>query len=62
MTPNDSATIAIEGSIRNLAVAFLIAATVLNRVDIAVLPSVYFIAVLVVGFGFARIWRKTHKP
>ncbi len=58
MTPTDSATIAIEGSIRNLAVAFLIAATVLNRVDIAVLPSVYFIAVLFVGFGFAAFWRR----
>ena len=42
MTPTDSATIAIEGSIRNLAVAFLIATTVLERVDIAVLPSVLF--------------------
>jgi len=58
MTPDDSATIAIEGSIRNLAVAFLIATTVLKRADIAVLPSVYFIAVLIVGFGFAGIWRR----
>ena len=48
----------IESSIRNLAVAFLIATTVLNRIDIAVLPSVYFLAVLVVSLGFAQFWRR----
>ena len=58
LTDTDAATVAIEGSIRNLAVAFLIAANVLGRVDVAVLPSVYFGAVLIVGFGFAHFWRR----
>lgn len=60
--PADSATVAIESSIRNLAVAFLIATTVLDRVDIALLPSVYFMAVLIVGLGFARFWRVRMAP
>lgn len=60
--PTDSATVAIESSIRNLAVAFLIAAGVMGRMDIALLPSVYFIAVLIVGLTFARLWRKRWSP
>jgi BASS family bile acid:Na+ symporter len=62
LNPVESATVAIEGSIRNLAVAFLIATTVLGRVDIALLPSVYFIAVLIVGLTFARFWRVRMAP
>ncbi len=62
LTDTDAATVAIEGSIRNLAVAFLIAANVLGRVDVAVLPSVYFGAVLIVGFGFAHFWRRRSAP
>ncbi len=54
----ESATVAIEGSIRNLAVAFVIAANVLGRVDAAVLPSVYVIPVLISTFFFARVWRR----
>jgi len=61
MSEADAATIAIEGSVRNLGVAFLIAATVLERLDIAVLPAVYFGAVLVVGLGFARLWRASDR-
>ena len=53
-----AATVAIEGSIRNLTVAFLIATTVLGRMDIAVFPMVYFAAVLFVGIGFALLWKK----
>lgn len=62
LSPADCATVAIESSIRNLAVAFLIATTVLGRVDIALLPSVYFVAVLIVGLGFARFWRVRMAP
>ncbi len=62
LSPTDSATVAIESSIRNLAVAFVVATTVLGRTDIAVLPSVYFIAVLIVGLGFARFWRTRMVP
>lgn len=62
LSPVDAATVALEGSIRNLAVAFLIAATVLNRMDIAILPSVYFGAVLIVGLSFARFWRSYLAP
>lgn len=62
LSPVDCATVAIEGSIRNLAVAFLIATTVLDRVDIALLPSVYFIAVLIVGLTFSRFWRTRMAP
>jgi predicted Na+-dependent transporter len=62
LSPVDSATVAIEGSIRNLAVAFVIAANVLGRIDIAVLPSVYFMAVLIVGLTFARFWRTKMAP
>ncbi len=53
----DRVTVAMEGSIRNLAVAFLIAANVLERMDIAALPTVYFIAVLIVAIIFAKTWR-----
>ena len=53
----DRITVALEGSIRNLAVALLIAATVMHRLDIAVLPTVYFLAVLIVALVFARTWR-----
>lgn len=54
----DRITVALEGCIRNLAVAFLIAITVLERPDIAVLPTVYFIAVLMAGIVFAKSWRR----
>jgi len=57
-TPEDCVTVALEGSIRNLAVALLIAVNVLERMDIAVLPTVYFVAVLVVAIGFAKGWRR----
>ena len=60
MPQTAAATIAIEGSVRNVGIALLVAATVLKRVDIAVLPTVYFGAVLIVGFGFARFWRARH--
>ncbi|MBT3426704.1 MAG: hypothetical protein HOL98_00145 [Gammaproteobacteria bacterium] len=56
LNPQDRVTIALEGSIRNLAVALLIAVSVLERPDIAVLPTVYFLAVLVVGISFAKTW------
>ena len=62
LNQKNSATIAIECSIRNLAVAFLIATSVLSRVDIAVLPSVYFVAVLIVGLSFARFWKTRVAP
>lgn len=62
LSETDAATVAIEGSIRNLAVAFLVATNVLGRVDIAVLPTVYFGAVLIVGFGFAHFWRIVRRP
>jgi BASS family bile acid:Na+ symporter len=55
---DDSATVAIESSIRNLAVALLIAANVMNRIDVAALPTVYMIAVLTVGLGFSVLWRR----
>ena len=57
----DRITIALEGSIRNIAVALLIAATVLQRMDIAVLPTVYFLAVLIVALLFAKTWRLLFK-
>ena len=57
LTLDDAVTVALEGSIRNLAVAFLIAGVVLDRLDIAVLPTVYFGAVLVVAILFAKTWR-----
>ena len=62
LTQTEAATVAIESSIRNLAVAFLIATSVLGRLDVAVLPGVYFIAVLVVGMLFARFWRTRMVP
>ena len=55
---DDSATVALESSIRNLAVALLIAANVMNRIDVAALPTVYMIAVLTVGLGFSVLWRR----
>ena len=57
LTLEDAVTVALEGSIRNLAVAFLIAGVVMDRLDIAVLPTVYFGAVLVVAILFAKTWR-----
>jgi len=54
----DRVTVALEGSIRNLAVALLIAANVLGRMDIAVFPSVYFVAVMIIAVVFANVWRK----
>jgi len=54
----DAVTIAIEGGVRNVAVALLVAAVVLERVDLAVLPTIYFGAVLIVGFIFARVSRR----
>ena len=58
----DAITVALEGSIRNLAVAFVIAANVLDRVDVAALPTVYFLAVCVFGVLFAKSWPKLLKP
>lgn len=55
---DDCATVALESSIRNLAVAFLVAANVMNRIDVAALPTVYMIAVLSVGLGFSVIWQR----
>ncbi len=57
LSPTDAVTVAIEGSIRNLTVSFLIATTVLQRFDIAVFSMVYFAAVLVVGIASALLWR-----
>lgn len=54
----DAVTIALEGSIRNLGIAFLIAANTLNRPDIAVFPTVYFLSVLVIAILFAKTWRR----
>lgn len=54
----DAITVALEGSIRNLGVAFLIAANTLGRVDIAVFPTVYFLFVLVFSILFAKNWRR----
>jgi predicted Na+-dependent transporter len=62
LNPQDRVTIALEGSIRNLAVALLIAVSVLERPDIAVLPTVYFLAVLVVAIGFAKTWHLFLEP
>ena len=56
------ATIALEGSIRNLAVAFLVASNILKRIDVAVLPTVYFVAVLIVGSVFATVWKRKSRP
>ena len=57
-TPEDSITVAFEGCIRNLAIAFLVAVTVMDRMDIAVLPTVYFVAVLLVAIAVAKTWRR----
>ena len=54
---DDAITVSLEGSVRNLGVAFLIAANTLDRIDIAVLPTVYFLTVLVVSILFAKNWR-----
>ena len=62
LAPTQAATIAIESSIRNLAVAIVIATSVMGRLDIAVLPSVYFIAVVIIGLAFARFWRTRIAP
>ena len=56
------AAIALESSIRNLAVAFLVATSILERTDVAVLPTVYFVAVLVFGVLFARLWTPPERP
>ncbi len=58
LNDEDSLTVALEGSIRNLGVAFLIAANTLERMDIAVLPTVYFLSVLVLSILFAKTWRR----
>ncbi len=58
LDPDDCATVAIESSIRNLAVALLIAANVMNRLDVAVLPTVYVLAVLLVALAFSLVWRR----
>lgn len=58
MSKEDAVTVSLEASIRNLAVALLIASSVLNRLDIAALPTVYMLAVLVVGILFAKNWRR----
>ena len=57
----DAVTVAIEGSVRNIGVAILIAATMLGRLDLAALPTVYFGAILLVGFMFARFCRARHE-
>ena len=54
----DAITVALEGSIRNLGIAFLIAANTLERMDVAVLPTVYFLTVLVLSILFAKNWRR----
>lgn len=54
----DGITVAMEGAIRNLAVALLVAVSILERPDIAALPTVYFVAVLIVAVLFARNWRR----
>jgi|GEM_PF-495822 len=58
LEPVDAVTVAMEGSTRNIAVAILIAATTLERMDVAVLPTVYFISILMVSIVFAKTWRK----
>ena len=62
LAPADRVTVALEGSIRNLAVALLIAINVLDRMEIAVLPTVYFVAVLIVAMVFAKTWRMIVRP
>lgn len=54
----DAITVALEGSTRNLGIAFLIAANTLGRMDIAVLPTVYFLSVLLFAIFFAKNWRR----
>ncbi len=54
----DRITVALEGSVRNLAVALLIAVNVGQPSAIAVLPTVYFLAVLGVAIVFAKTWRR----
>ena len=51
-------TVSLEGSIRNLGVAILMAAKTLERMDIVVLPTVYFLSVLVFSILFAKYWRR----
>ena len=54
----DAITVALEGSIRNVGVAFLIAANTLGRMDVAVMPTVYFLSVVVFSILFAKFWRR----
>ncbi|MFK7912334.1 MAG: bile acid:sodium symporter family protein [Pseudomonadales bacterium] len=61
LTVEDRVTVALEGSIRNLAVAILIAVNVMDRPDVAVLPTVYFMAVMIVAITFAKTWRRIIK-
>jgi predicted Na+-dependent transporter len=61
LEPDDCATIAIEASIRNLAVALLVAANVMHRMDVAVLPSVYMLAVLLIALAFSFAWRSRKR-
>ena len=58
LNQEDAITVALEGSIRNLGVAFLIAANTMERMDIAVLPTAYFLTVLVISILFAKNWRR----
>ncbi|MEQ8690288.1 MAG: bile acid:sodium symporter [Pseudomonadales bacterium] len=58
LNTEDAITVALEGSIRNLGIAFLIAANTLGRMDIAVFPTVYFLSVLVFAILFAKTWRR----
>ncbi len=58
LTAADAVTVALEGSTRNLAVAFLVAANSLERIDVALLPTVYFVSVLIASILFAKSWRK----
>ncbi len=57
LNPEDAVTVSLEGSTRNLAVAILVSAHSLQRMDIAVLPTIYFLSVLVVSIFFAKTWR-----
>jgi predicted Na+-dependent transporter len=58
LEPVDAVTVAMESSTRNIAVAILITANTLERMDVAVLPTVYFISILMVSILFAKTWRK----
>lgn len=58
LEPADAVTVAFEGVVRNLAVALLVAISILRRPDVAALPTIYFVAVLIVAIAFARTWRR----